>query len=127
MLKTPPQQSWLEAIEEAAKVQHLPLPPFTGRAIGERPHPKALRTDGSSRSSAAFVSQEQAQTDGIEWSLWYEQDEMPMRVAAFREPLKPTTERVTAALSLLKGWLVDRWAPDAARAAVDNHPRAPAR
>ena len=66
----------------------------------------------------------QAEIDGVEWTLWRKQDDLPVPLAAFREPQQPKQENVTVALSLLEGWLVDGWTPDEAKAAVRKHPRA---
>ena len=52
-----------------------------------------------------------------------EQDDLPVPVAAFRESLEPKRENVTNTMLLLKGWLVDGWTPDDAKAAVGLHPR----
>lgn len=50
--------------------------------------------------------------DGIEWTLWLEQDDIPTPVAAFREPVEPQPEDISRALKLLKGWLLDAWTPE---------------
>lgn len=71
-----------------------------------------------------LVPAAQAEVDGVEWTLWNEQDDLPVPIAAFREPAEPNSENVKTALSLLTGWLVDGWTPDEAKAAVRTHPRA---
>jgi hypothetical protein len=70
-----------------------------------------------------LVQEAQADVDGVEWTLWHEPAGRPQPVAAFREPQHPQGENVATTLSLLKGWLVDGWTPDAAKAAVGKHPR----
>lgn len=117
------QQSWLRAIAEAAKEQRVSLPAFTGHGMGS-----ACSLSNAGRRFITFkrrlVPAAQTAVDGIEWALWLEQEGLPVRVAAFREPQEPNRENVKAALSLLKGWLVDGWTPEEAKAAVRAHPRA---
>jgi hypothetical protein len=121
--ENPRQQSWLSTIAEAAKEQGFSLPSFTGHGMGSARSVKLA--DGRFITfKRRLVPEAQAEVDGIEWTLWREQDNLPMPVAAFREPVQPRQENVTAALSLLKGWLVDGWTPDEAKAAVRKHPRA---
>jgi hypothetical protein len=60
----------------------------------------------------------------VEWALWQQQDDLTVLVAAFRAPLEPEAESVTATLSFLKGWLVDQWTPTETTAAVSKHPGA---
>jgi hypothetical protein len=116
------QQSWLRAIAGAAKEQNLTLPSFTGHAMGGARTESAV--DGRFVTfKRRLVHQDQAQVDGIEWALWLGQDGLPERIAAFREPLEPKRENVANVLTLIKGWLLDRWAPAEAKAAVGMHPR----
>jgi hypothetical protein len=122
MSKTLQQQSWLRALAEAARQQSLTLPPFTGHAMG------GARTlsvaDGRFVTfKRRLVPADQAEVDGIEWALWLEHDDLPERIAAFREPLEPKRENLANALSLLKGWLLDGWTPAEAKARVGTHPR----
>jgi hypothetical protein len=125
MIETSRQLTWLSAIANAAKLQRIELPSFDAYGMG------ALRstTTASSRFvtlKRRIVSADQAEVDGVEWALWRVQDDLPVPVAAFREPLQPKQENVTAVLSLLKGWLIDGWTPDEAKAVVSKHPRAQA-
>ena len=120
--KTPRQQSWLRALAEAAKEQGVPLPSFTGHGMGSARSVKV--GDGRFITfKRRLVPAAQAEVDGVEWTLWREQDDLPVPVAAFREPMEPKPESVTTALALLKGWLVDGWTPEEAQAAVRTHHR----
>ncbi len=122
MTETSKQPPWLRAILEAAKEQGVLLPAFTAHGMG------------SARSASAanghfvtfkrrLVQADKADVDGVEWTLWHEVGGLPQPVAAFREPQHPQPENVATALSLLKGWLVDKWLADEAKAAVGRHPR----
>jgi len=71
-----------------------------------------------------FVPADQAAVDGIEWTLWGEEAGLPVPVAAFRVPLQPNGDAVAAVLALLRGWLVESWSGDEAKAAVRKHPGA---
>jgi hypothetical protein len=120
--KSPRRPSWLKAIAEAARQQNLPLPSFTGHAMG------GARTvsvaDGRFVTfKRRLVPEAQAAIDGIEWGLWREQDDLPERIAAFRESLEPNQEDVSKALSLIKGWLLDGWTLAEVNVAVGTHPR----
>ena len=122
MTKAPRQQSWLRALAEVAKEQDVPLPSFTGHAMGGAR--SASVGDGRFVTfKRRLVPVEQAKVDGVEWTLWLDQDDMPVPVAAFREPVEPKREQVATALVLLKGWLVDGWNSEEAKAAVGRHPR----
>ena len=117
------QQTWLSALAEGAKLQQLELPPFDGYGMG------ALRS--ATTASGRFVTLKrrigravQAEVDGVEWVLWHQPDDVPVLVAAFRDPLEPEQGSVAATLSLLKGWLLDQWTPDEAKGAVSKHPGA---
>src|SRR5271157_345717 len=115
-------RSWLRAVAEAAKERGVPLPSFTGHAMGGARSLSAK--DGRFITfKRRLVPAAQAEVDGVEWTLWREQDDLPVPVAAFRESLEPKRENVTNTLLLLKGWLVDGWTPDNAKAAVGLHPR----
>jgi hypothetical protein len=121
--KTPRPQSWLKAIAEAAKAQSVPLPRFTQHGMGNAR--TAPTQDGRFITfKRRLVPAAQAAVDGVEWTLWLERDHLPVRVAAFREPLVPQPAKVTLALSLMKGWLVDGWRLHEAQAAVQSHPGA---
>jgi hypothetical protein len=62
--------------------------------------------------------------DGVEWTLWLEEDDLPNTIAAFREPLCPTPHRVTAILSILRGWLLDHWTVETAQQLAATHANA---
>jgi len=70
-----------------------------------------------------LVPEDQAENDGVEWTLWLEEHEMPVPIAAFRQPVTPMREEIAVTLSFLQGWLLEGWTPDEAKAKVDQHPR----
>jgi len=116
------QPGWLRSIAQAAKEQGVPLPSFTGHSMGTA----RCHSAGTGRFvtfKRRFVPVEQAVIDGVEWSLWDEQDEQPILVATFREPAEPKPENVSSTLVFLTGWLVHGWTPEEARTAVSKHPR----
>jgi hypothetical protein len=116
-------QTWLSAVAQAAKSQALELPPVTTNGMGSARTPAGA--DGRFVTfKRRLVPMGQAEIDGVEWVLWREQDGLPMRVTAFREPLDPKPENFGLAMPLLKGWLVDRWTPEKAQAEVGKHLRA---
>jgi hypothetical protein len=123
MTENPRQQSWLRAIAAAAKAEGVSLPSFTGHAMGGA---RSVSVEGGRfiTFKRRLVPAAQAEVDGIEWTLWLEQDDLPTPIAAFREPAEPKPENVTTALSLLKGWLAEGWTPEEAKVAVGTHPRA---
>ncbi len=45
-------------------------------------------------------------------------------MAIFREPLRPTPERIKFMLSVMKGWLLDRWSIEQAECAARTHANA---
>ncbi len=115
--------SWLSALIKFASEQGVVLPPFTGHAMGS-----ARSEKGKGGRFITFkrrlVPATQAEVDGVEWTLWREQGELPIPVAVFREPLEPRHEDLTRALALLDGWLTGGWTLDEAKLAVRQHPRA---
>ena len=119
----PRHKSWLNAVVEAAKEEGSPLPSFTEQGMGSA-STECISNGRFITFKCRLVSQVQAQIDGIEWTLWRNEDGLPIPVAAFREPLEPTNEKVVVALSIFKGWLVDGWTSDTAKAVVCKHPRA---
>src|SRR5262245_35116057 len=90
------QQTWLGTLAEVAKVQGFALPPFDQSGMG------ALR---SATVRGRFVTLKRvlgpvakAKGDGVEWALWHQPDELPLLVAAFRDPLEPEKQRVALTL-----------------------------
>jgi hypothetical protein len=115
--------TWLSAIAEAAKGERLPLPAFEAYGMG------AMRSATTASGRFATLKRRlgpsvKAERDGVEWALWHQPDDLPVLVAAFRDPLEPDQESISATLALLKGWLVDEWTPDEAKRTVSKHPEA---
>jgi len=117
--------SWLAAIWEAAAEQHVQLPPFTDRGMGSAICRNARRGRFVSLKRRLVPVQEAA-IDGVEWALWSEEQEQPVPVVVFREPLNPTEEQVAFILSALKGWLIDDWTAETAKQRVDGRAAAAA-
>lgn len=118
-----PRETWLGAIADAAKLQQIELPPFDLYGMG------ALRS--AATANGRFITLKRRietaadrESGDVEWALWHQPEDHPVLVAAFRDRRRPDEESVAATLSLLKGWLVDRWAPDEAKSAVGKHPGA---
>ncbi|MEX0703084.1 MAG: hypothetical protein WD069_13395 [Planctomycetales bacterium] len=107
----------MNAVAEAAREQNIPLPPFTGQAMGTAriSAPSGARVVTFKRR---LVTESQAKIDGVEWTLWMDHDEVPSLIAAFRKPAVPKPDDVRECLLLIKGWLIDQWTPDEAKAAV---------
>lgn len=112
--------SWLRALADAANIVQIPLPAFSDRGMGSAVSRSA---DGGRFVSLKrrFVPANQAVRDGVEWGLWCEHNDEPCPVAIFREPLSPTPERVAFMLSVLQGWLLDRWSVAQAESAAATH------
>src|SRR5438552_12450514 len=112
--------SWLRSINDAARLQQVPLPPFTQAGMGS-----ALLRGANGGRFVSFkrrlVSASDAVNNGVEWTLWLEDDDSPSTVAAFREPLVPTPDRVAAILSILRGWLIDQWTVETAEQVAASH------
>jgi hypothetical protein len=115
--------SWLRAIADAANQAQIQLPEFRDRGMGSA---ICRSADGGRFVSVKrrFVPASQAAQNGVEWGLWCEQGDESFPVANFREPLSPTPERVTFMLSVLKGWLLDRWNVEQAENAAATHANA---
>jgi Zn-dependent peptidase ImmA (M78 family) len=120
--KPPRRQTWLKALAEVAKVQGVHLPSFTVHGMGGA---RSASVEGGRfvTFKRRLVPPEQAKVDGVEWTLWRDQDDSPVPVAAFREPVEPNQQFLGTTFTLLKGWLVDKWTSDEAKAAVERHPR----
>jgi len=71
-----------------------------------------------------LVAASEAAKAGVEWTLWSDEDEGPLVVALFREGLNPTEEDVTRVVTVVRGWLVDRWTVEATRHAAKRDPHA---
>ncbi len=115
--------SWLRALADAASEAQIPLPEFSDRGMGSA---ICRSADGGRFVSMKrrFVPANQATQAGVEWGLWCEQDDEPIPVAAFREPLSPTPERVAFMLSVLRGWLLEDWNVAQAENAAASHANA---
>ena len=61
-----------------------------------------------------------AATDGVEWALWCEKDELPSRVIFVRERLDPTCEDIDFVLGLLGAWLVEGASADVVKVLAAN-------
>jgi hypothetical protein len=84
-----------------------------------------------SQSGGRFVSFKrrlvpaaEAVKDGVEWTLWREENEQPSLVSVFRVPLTPAPGQVDFILAALKGWLLDGWTPEQAKAIAATLPSA---
>ena len=115
--------SWLRALADAANEAQIQLPEFTDRGMGSA---ICRSADGGRFVSVKrrFVPASQAAKDGVEWGLWCEQDDESFPVTIFREPLGPTPEGISFMLSVLKGWLLDRWNVEQAENAASTHANA---
>ncbi len=115
--------SWLRALADAANQAQIQLPEFTDLGMGSV---ICRSADGGRFVSVKrrFVTATQAAKDGVKWGLWREQDDESFPVAIFREPLSPTPERVALMLTVLKGWLLDRWSVEQAENAAATHSNA---
>lgn len=115
-------RTWLQAVAEAAREQNIVLPPLSGQAMGT-----ARMSDATGGRVVTFkrrlVPESQAAVDGVEWTLWLDQDDVPGLIAAFRKPAVPTPEDVQECLFVIKGWLIDQWTPDEAKAAIQRRQR----
>ena len=115
--------SWVRAIADAANEAQILLPEFTDRGMGSA----ICRSAGGGRFVSVkhrFVPANKAAKDGFEWGLWCEEEDESFPVADFREPLAPTPERVKFIVSVLKGWLLDRWSIEQAENAAATHSNA---
>jgi hypothetical protein len=100
--------SWTEAFQQAAAERNIQLPPCTSPRMGN----PIWRNQGGDRfvsMKRRFVSANEAATNGIEWTLWTEEDDRPLPVAAFRESVNPRPDRVEFLLTVLNGWLFEQW------------------
>jgi hypothetical protein len=115
--------SWLQAISDAASDAQIRLPQFSDRGMGSA---ICRSADGGRFVSVKrrFVPAHQATHDGVEWGLWCEHAGESVPVAVFREPVSPTPERASFMLSVLRGWLLERWDVAQAENAAATHANA---
>jgi hypothetical protein len=111
--------TWLRAIEEAAKEQLIALPPFIKQAMG------VVRSETLPNSrfvtlKRRLVPISEAVHDGMEWTLWRTENDLPAADVSFRLPLQPEQESVSIVLRILKGWLIDDWALNETESAVND-------
>ena len=122
MIDAAQKPTWLQAIVEAAKEHGFSLPAFSVQGMGSAR--SASTAEGHFVTfKRRLVQANQADIDGVEWTLWQERGGLPQPAIAFRVPQHPQQESVDSTLALLKGWLVNQWSPDAAKDAVKKHPR----
>jgi len=117
MSELPRRTTWLTAIREAANQRQIPLPRFTQAGMGSA----LCRSQNASRFVSfkrRLVNANEARNDGVHWTLWLEEHDVPSIVATFREPLVPTPDRVAATLSILQGWLIGDWTVEKAQQAA---------
>lgn len=114
-------RSWLSALDETAKKQHLQMPRFnvnvggmgaaTSESINDRfvtlKHRVDVRLGPSSKR--------------VQWSLWYGDRDRPGFAASFNTASEPTEAEVSLAFPLLRGWLFDKWSPEKTLAEARNH------
>ncbi len=113
----PIHRSWISAINTTAAREHISLPQVTDYGMGSL----LWRDDGSDRLvsfTRRLVPLSEAESNGVEWSFWSSADSMPACEASFRDALYPTEAKVNAVLSLMKGWLLDKWTAEDARKVV---------
>ena len=123
MTENPRQKGWLSAIAEAANERGIALPLFSGLGMGSA-RSEDVAGGRFITFKRRFVPADRAEIDGVEWTLWQEQDDLPTPIAAFRDSAGPKPDSIKQTLSLLKGWLVDGWTREEAILAVGRHPRA---
>jgi hypothetical protein len=111
------QQNWLRAIKEAAKEQLIELPQFTQQAMGVA-HTVPVQNGRFVTVKYRLVPRTEALHDGIQWTLWQREDDLPDPELSFRRPLKPEQEAVNSMLRVLKGWLLDNWTLEETKAAI---------
>jgi hypothetical protein len=109
--------TWLRALGEAAKERDIGLPPFTSFGMG------VARTETMPNSrfvtlKRRLIPTSEATQDGMEWTLWRTENDLPVVEIAFRQPLQPEQEAVSYVLRILKGWLIDNWTVDETQCAV---------
>ncbi len=111
--------SWIRAVTDAAADQQTPLPPFVIGGMGT-----AVCRDPVTNRFVSFrrplVSLHDARGRGVDWAAWSEEEGSPSPVLIVREPLHPTPDRINVVLTMLRGWLVDRWDADTLRRSIDS-------
>jgi hypothetical protein len=100
------QQNWLRAVKDAAKEQLVALPPFSQQAMGVA-HTEPMPNGRFVTVKYRLVPRTEALRDGIQWTLWQGENDLPDPELSFRRPLKAEKQAVNLVLRVLKGWLLD--------------------
>ena len=111
--------SWLAIVYETAADQGVRLPAATDNGMGN----VTCRSANGRRFVSIkrrLVPAEEAELNGIEWTLWSDGKDISDPVVRFRESLHPTTERARFIVALMSGWLVENWPIDLARTYSGN-------
>jgi hypothetical protein len=111
---------WPAAVAEATHELHIQLPEVVQRAMGNVLW-RSAAGDRLVSFKRRLVAPSAAEAAGVEWALWLEQDDDPSPVLTFRESLHPTRERAEFIVSVLKGWLVDKWSDEIATMEIEKH------
>jgi hypothetical protein len=112
-------KTWPTAVAEAALQQDVQLPEIAQQGMGS----VLWRSAGGDRLVSfkrRFVAPSAAEDAGVEWTLWSEGDAVPTPVVTFRLPLRPAPNGAQFIVSILKGWLLDHWTADKAKAEADQ-------
>lgn len=114
--------SWLKSIAGLAHERGVPFPAFIRHGMGS-----ARTTTAAEGRFVTFkrrlVAGSQAAIDGIEWTLWREDDGTPFPVVAFRESNNVDVENLQSVFSILEGWLLNGWTLEETRRVTSIHPR----
>ena len=116
------QLTWLRAINEAANEHSIKLPPFARQAMGVA-RSEQMPNGRFVTLKRRLVPATEAVNDGMEWTLWRTDGDLPIPEVAFRQPLHPSQEAVNHVLRILKGWLLDNSTVDETKATVVVQPR----
>jgi hypothetical protein len=111
------QDTWLRAIEDAAKERSIKLPPFNRKPMG------LASTEPSQNGRFITVRyrllpRAEALKDGIQWTL--RQTGSDAVDLTFRQPANPEKEAVNSTLEILKGWILDNLSIEETRAVIDQ-------
>jgi hypothetical protein len=113
------QPNWLRAIKDAAKEQLIKLPQFIPQAMGVT-HTLPMQNGRFVTVKYRLVPRTEALHDGIQWTLWQGENDLPDPELSFRQPLKPEQPAINLTLRVLKGWLLDDWTVEETKAAVSQ-------